>query len=174
MLPEQHPVEFFRDPNGVVDGGFGVVGTIEWNENIFDHPDLLSSAMAMETLSRPTRYARYDSKEALFCKRENRLRFTNPAILSIIARNLVPRAMPPAKNKYEARLQELILEAKRLDIEVRSEKLLREAGYRTKSGSCRVKGQQVILLDRDTRVSEQIEFLAGELAARQGNSQPSD
>ena len=82
--------------------------------------------------------------------------------------------MPPAKNKYEARLQELILEAKRLDIEVRSEKLLREAGYRTKSGSCRVNGQQVILLDRDTRVSEQIEFLAGELAARQGNSQPSD
>lgn len=79
--------------------------------------------------------------------------------------------MPSAKNKHEARLQELILEAKRLDIEVRSEKLLREAGYRTKSGSCRVKGQNLILLDRDARVSEQIEFLAGELAARQINRQ---
>lgn len=82
--------------------------------------------------------------------------------------------MPSAKNKHETRLQELILEAKRLDIEVRSEKLLREAGYRTKSGSCRVNGQQVILLDRDTRLTEQIEFLAGELTARQVNSQSSD
>jgi hypothetical protein len=81
------------------------------------------------------------------------------------------QTMPSAKNKHEARLQELILEAKRLDIEVRSEKLLREAGYRTKSGSCRVKGQNVILLDRDARISEQIEFLAGELAARQINRQ---
>jgi hypothetical protein len=32
----------------------------------------------------------------------------------------------------------------------------------------------VILLDRDTRLTEQIEFLAGELAARQVNSQSSD
>ena len=82
--------------------------------------------------------------------------------------------MPSTKNKHETRLQELILEAKRLDIEVRSEKLLREAGYRTKSGSCRINGQQVILLDRDTRLTEQIEFLASELAARRDNSQASD
>ncbi|MGN6735785.1 MAG: hypothetical protein ACTHMB_28025 [Candidatus Binatia bacterium] len=71
-------------------------------------------------------------------------------------------------------MQELILEAKRLNIEVRSEKLLREAGYRTKSGSCRINGQQLILLDRDTRLTEQIEFLASELAARRDNSQASD
>lgn len=82
--------------------------------------------------------------------------------------------MPSVKNKHETRLHELILEAKRLDIEVRSEKLLREAGYRTKSGSCRINGQQVILLDRDTRLTEQIEFLASELAARRDNSQSSD
>jgi hypothetical protein len=82
--------------------------------------------------------------------------------------------MPSVKNKHETRLQELILEAKRLDIEVRSEKLLREAGYRTKSGSCRINGQQLILLDRDTRLTEQIEFLASELAARRDNSQASD
>ena len=75
--------------------------------------------------------------------------------------------MAQSKNKQEARLQELMLSAKRLNIEVRSEKLLREAGYRTKSGSCRVKGQELILLDRDARISDQIEFLASELAERQ-------
>jgi hypothetical protein len=78
--------------------------------------------------------------------------------------------MPATKSKQEARLQELILSAKRLNIEVRTEKLLREAGYRTRSGTCRLKGQAVILLDRDARLSEQIEFLAGELAERQRNS----
>ena len=77
--------------------------------------------------------------------------------------------MSSGKSKHEARLQELILDAKRLNIEVRSEKLLREAGYRAKSGSCRVKGQALILLDRDARVSDQIEFRAAELAQRQSN-----
>ena len=75
--------------------------------------------------------------------------------------------MAQSKNKQEARLQELMLSAKRLNIEVRSEKLLREAGYRAKSGSCRVKGQELILLDRDARISDQIEFLASELTERQ-------
>lgn len=72
--------------------------------------------------------------------------------------------MTPPKNKQEARLQELILSAKRRNIHVRTEKLLREAGYRAKSGSCRVKGQDVILIDRDARISDQIEFLTSELA----------
>jgi hypothetical protein len=49
---------------------------------------------------------------------------------------------------------------------VRTEKLLREAGYRPKSGSCRVNGQELILIDRDARMSDQIEFLASELAER--------
>ena len=79
--------------------------------------------------------------------------------------------MPTVKNKLESRLQDLILDAKRMNIEVRTEKLLREAGYRTRSGRCRLKGQEVILLDRDARLSEQIEFLAGELAERQRHSQ---
>ena len=79
--------------------------------------------------------------------------------------------MPTVKNKLEFRLQDLILDAKRMNIEVRTEKLLREAGYRTRSGRCRLKGQEVILLDRDARLSEQIEFLAGELAERHRHSQ---
>jgi hypothetical protein len=73
-------------------------------------------------------------------------------------------SMAPPKNKQEVRLQELILDAKRRNIHVRTEKLLREGGYRAKSGSCRVNGQDVILIDRDTRISDQIEFLASELA----------
>ncbi|HKY07175.1 MAG TPA: hypothetical protein VJQ55_02995 [Candidatus Binatia bacterium] len=72
--------------------------------------------------------------------------------------------MAQPKNKQELRLQELIQSAKRRNIQVRTEKLLREAGYRAKSGSCRVKGQDVILIDRDARIADQIEFLAGELA----------
>ena len=72
--------------------------------------------------------------------------------------------MAPSKNKQEARLQELILSAKRRNIHVRTEKLLREAGYRAKSGSCRVKGRDVILIDRDARIGDQIDFLASELA----------
>jgi hypothetical protein len=73
-------------------------------------------------------------------------------------------SMAQPKNKQESRLQELIVSARNLNIQVRTEKLLREAGYRPKSGSCRVKGQNLILIDRDARVSDQIEFLASELA----------
>ncbi|HVO94783.1 MAG TPA: hypothetical protein VMT22_18170 [Terriglobales bacterium] len=76
--------------------------------------------------------------------------------------------MAHPKNKQESRLQELILSAKELNIQVRTEKLLREAGYRIKSGSCRVKGQDLILIDRNAPISDQIDFLAGELAERQG------
>jgi hypothetical protein len=77
-------------------------------------------------------------------------------------------SMAHPKNKQESRLQELILSAKELNIQVRTEKLLREAGYRIKSGSCRVKGQDLILIDRNAPISDQIDFLAGELAERQG------
>ena len=75
--------------------------------------------------------------------------------------------MAAPKNKQEARLQELIVGARRRNIQVRTEKLLREAGYRAKSGSCRLKGHDVILIDRDARISDQIEFLVTELAERE-------
>ena len=78
--------------------------------------------------------------------------------------------MVAPKNRQEARLQELILSAKRMNIHVRTEKLLREAGYRAKSGSCRVNGRDLILIDRDARLSDQIEFLTSELAERQADS----
>jgi hypothetical protein len=53
-----------------------------------------------------------------------------------------------------------------MNIQVRTEKLLRETGYRVHSGRCRVKGQDVILIDRDTPIGDQIEFLSNELAKR--------
>jgi hypothetical protein len=49
---------------------------------------------------------------------------------------------------------------------VRTEKLLREVGYKPRSGRCRVNGQEVILIDRDAPISEQIEYLASELTSK--------
>jgi hypothetical protein len=68
------------------------------------------------------------------------------------------------KTKRESRLQELIGAARQKNIEVRTEKLLREVGYRVRSGHCRVKGRELILLDRDASISDQIEFLTAALA----------
>ena len=72
--------------------------------------------------------------------------------------------MARSKQNNEARLQELIAAAKQRNIEVRTEKLLREVGYRARSGRCRVMGQDVILLDRDAPVGDQIDFLVSALA----------
>jgi hypothetical protein len=71
--------------------------------------------------------------------------------------------------KHESRLSELIASARQRNIEVRTEKLLREVGYRARSGRCRVKGQELILIDRDAPLSDQIDFLSTELA--QGQSE---
>jgi hypothetical protein len=66
----------------------------------------------------------------------------------------------------QAVLDELKEVAGRLGFEVREERLLREVGYRVRSGSCRVRDQNLILLDRGLPVSAHIDILAGELAAR--------
>ena len=81
-------------------------------------------------------------------------------------------SMQRPKNRQEARLQDLIVSAKQLNIHVRTEKLLREAGYRTHSGRCRVKGQELIVIDRDISLVDQIEFLTNELAGRQAEPTP--
>lgn len=78
--------------------------------------------------------------------------------------------MAQARQKQLSRLQELIGTAKQMNIEVRTEKLLREVGYRPRSGRCRINGREVILIDRDAPISEQIDFLAAELTA----SRPED
>lgn len=61
-------------------------------------------------------------------------------------------------------LEEIKNLASRLGFEVREEKLLREVGYRVRSGSCRVREARVILLDRGLPPSAQIEILVEELA----------
>ena len=78
--------------------------------------------------------------------------------------------MAHSKNKQESRLQKLIGAANQMNIEVRTEKLIREVGYRVRSGRCRFKGREIILVDRDTPISEQIEFLSSELAESPGQS----
>jgi len=75
--------------------------------------------------------------------------------------------MAHPKNRQDARLQELIARASAMKLQVRKEKLLREAGYRVHSGRCRLNGQDLIIIDRDAPIGDQIEFLAGELAERQ-------
>ena len=74
--------------------------------------------------------------------------------------------MAQGKNKNESRLQELIGKAKALNIDVRTEKLLREVGYRAHSGRCRLKGQDLIVIDRDAPLGDQVDFLAAELNKR--------
>ena len=69
--------------------------------------------------------------------------------------------------KHESRMRELIGAARQMNIEVRTEKLLREVGYRARSGRCRVNGQEMILIDRDAPISDQIDFLSTELAQEQ-------
>lgn len=77
--------------------------------------------------------------------------------------------MAQTKLRQEARLNELIGAARQMNIEVRTEKLLREVGYRAHSGHCRVNGQELILIDRDAPIGDQIAFLSAELAERQND-----
>jgi hypothetical protein len=77
-------------------------------------------------------------------------------------------------HKLESRLNELIGAARQMNIEVRTEKLLREVGYRARSGRCRVNGQELILIDRDAPISDQIDFLSAELAPRQSENTDAD
>jgi hypothetical protein len=51
-------------------------------------------------------------------------------------------------------------------LEVREERLLREAGYSVRSGVCRVDAQEVLLLDKNTTPAERIEVLCSLLSGR--------
>ncbi len=62
-------------------------------------------------------------------------------------------------------LEELKAAAEKLGMKVREERLLREVGYRVRSGRCRVGEDQVIFLDRNTPAESQIDVLIDELAS---------
>jgi hypothetical protein len=55
---------------------------------------------------------------------------------------------------------ELVEAAKRLGLEVRREKILREVGYRVRGGACRFRDKNLIILEREMPIAEQIEILA--------------
>jgi hypothetical protein len=63
-------------------------------------------------------------------------------------------------------LDELAEAAKRLGVEVRREKILREIGYRARSGACRLREKDLIIIDREMEPSEQIEVFVEALRSR--------
>jgi hypothetical protein len=65
--------------------------------------------------------------------------------------------------REEALCEELKELATRVGLRVREEILLREVGYRVRSGLCRVRGEDVLFLDRNLSPGERLEVLLGAL-----------
>jgi hypothetical protein len=65
-----------------------------------------------------------------------------------------------------ALLDELKAVAEKLGLRVREERLLREVGYRVRSGRCRVRDDEMIFLERGLPAAAQIDVLVDELARR--------
>ena len=57
-------------------------------------------------------------------------------------------------------VDELSEAARRLGLEVRREKILREVGYRARGGACRFRDRNLIILDREMALADQAEILA--------------
>lgn len=66
----------------------------------------------------------------------------------------------------EALCEELKALADKLGMRVREEILLREVGYRVRSGLCRVRGEDVVFLDRHLTPAERVDVLLAALAGR--------
>ncbi|MGD9764271.1 MAG: hypothetical protein AB7V27_11195 [Candidatus Binatia bacterium] len=65
-----------------------------------------------------------------------------------------------------ALLDELKAAAEKTGLRVREERLMREVGYRVRSGRCRLGEDEMLLLDRALPVTAQLEVLVEELANR--------
>ncbi len=63
-------------------------------------------------------------------------------------------------------LDELIEAAERVGVKVRREKLLREVGYRARGGMCRLREDNLVIIDRDQPPHEQLEIVAEALKGR--------
>jgi len=68
-------------------------------------------------------------------------------------------------HRDEALCEELKELANRLGVQVREEALLREAGYHVRSGACRVREQEMIIIDRNLPVADRVDVLLRGLAA---------
>ncbi len=66
----------------------------------------------------------------------------------------------------DALLDELKQLAERLGVKVREEVLLREVGYRVRSGACRVRGEDVVFVDRHPGPAERVDVLVAALGGR--------
>jgi len=66
----------------------------------------------------------------------------------------------------EALCEELKELAGRLGVRVREEVLLREVGYHVRSGGCRLRGEDVIFLDRQLAAADRVQILVDQLAGR--------
>lgn len=69
-----------------------------------------------------------------------------------------------ARWKIEAVLEELRGLAGRLGFQVREERLHREAGYRVRSGGCRIRDKNLILIDRDLAPPARLDVLVEQLS----------
>lgn len=65
-----------------------------------------------------------------------------------------------------ALLDELKAAAEKIGLRVREERLLREVGYRVRSGRCRLADDQLLFIDRALPVTAQIDVLVDALAGR--------
>jgi ribonuclease P protein component len=75
--------------------------------------------------------------------------------------------MSDNKTARQLRLvEELVEVAKRVGLEVRRERILREVGYRARGGACRLREKDLVIIDREQPASEQIEVLAEALRDR--------
>ena len=69
-------------------------------------------------------------------------------------------------HRGEQLCEELKTLAERVGLRVREEALLREVGYHPRSGTCRVRGEEVLFVDRSLPVSERVAVLTEELRQR--------
>ena len=70
------------------------------------------------------------------------------------------------ESRVERVLDELIEAAERVGLKVRREKLMREVGYRARGGHCRLRGEDLVIIDRDQAPQEQLEIVAEALQGR--------
>ena len=69
-------------------------------------------------------------------------------------------------SRTERVLDELIEAAERVGLKVRRERIMREVGYRARGGVCRLRNDDMVILDRDQPPNEQLEIVAEALKSR--------
>jgi len=70
------------------------------------------------------------------------------------------------ESRVERVFDELIEAPERVGLKVRREKLMREVGYRARGGHCRLRGDELVIIDRDQAPHEQLEIVAEALQGR--------